>query len=97
MSYLRLINALLLAAAVTMALVLGVVSLIYAIYAGENPRLARDLPGLLTVTGVFAAHAVVCATAFIGLLRQRWWLWFGQVAVVLVSVVLSIFVWEFLQ
>lgn len=97
MNYLKLVNALLLAAAVTMTLVLGVVSLIYALYADETPRLGRELPGLLTITGVFAVYAVVTGFAFIGLLRQHWWRWLGQGAVVLVSVALSAFVWEFLQ
>lgn len=97
MNYLRLVNALLLAAAVTMALVLGVVSLIYAIYAGETPRLGRELPGLLTITGVFAVYALVAGFALVGVLRRRWWLWLGQGAVLLVSIALAIFVWEFLQ
>lgn len=97
MNYLRLVNALLLAAAVTMALVLGVVSLIYAIYADETPRLGRDLPGLLTITGVFVAYAAVTGFALLGLLRERWWRWLGQGAVLMVSAGLSIFVWEFLQ
>ena len=59
-----------------MALVLGVVALIYAIYAGETPRLARDLPGLLGLAAVFGLFAALMGVSSLALYRRwrGWWL-----------------------
>lgn len=97
MNYLRIINVLLLAAAVTMAVVLGVVALIYALYAGETPRLARELPGILTITSAFAVYALIAGAACMALFKRWRWLWLGQGALIVASGFLGMFIWEFLQ
>lgn len=85
MKYLLILDAVLLAACATMALVLGVVSLIYGFYT-EVRYVAAQLPLLLAATGVFAATALACLVALHGVHRRKRWWWAGQLAVVAVAV-----------
>ncbi|MGB1556340.1 MAG: hypothetical protein ACPHCJ_01015 [Oceanococcaceae bacterium] len=66
-----------------MALVLLVVLLIYAVYMGEKPTLARDLPLLAFTTVVFTLLGGCAATASWGRAKARPWAWRWDLALLL--------------
>lgn len=69
-----------LGSATSIALVLAMVVVIFALTAGDQPAIGREYPGLLVSAGLFAVLAAVAAAAFIGLQRQRSWRWVAQAA-----------------
>lgn len=70
MKFLTVLNAVLLAAAGVIALVLGVVCILFAFNLGEDIAVA-SLPGVLRHTAIFLALALVSATAFLSLLKRH--------------------------
>ncbi|MBI2383472.1 MAG: hypothetical protein HYV18_05320 [Gammaproteobacteria bacterium] len=83
MKYLQILNAVVAAVGASFTVVLGVVCLIYAVYLGEVPRLARELPMLLAMTAGFAALGAFGWLAFQGQRRGRPWAWAMEGAVLL--------------
>lgn len=71
-------DAAMLALMLVLAVVLGVVCIMYGVYADESPRVAAELPLLLRSTAVFALLSIAWGTAFAGALRERAWLWPAQ-------------------
>lgn len=71
-----------LALMLTFAVVLGVVCLMYGVYANDSPRVAAELPLLLQSTLVFAILSAAWGTAFLAALRRRVWLWPAQLIAV---------------
>ena len=78
MRQLTYLNIALLALFVTMALVLGVVCLIYLFYIADDPRLRAELSYLLISTSWFFALAIVSAAATYWLVKRRRGLWLMQ-------------------
>ncbi|HHQ15180.1 MAG TPA: hypothetical protein ENK16_09120 [Chromatiales bacterium] len=58
---------------VSLSFGLGVVLFVFWFLQSESSRFSTEMPYLLTSTAIFTALSVVCATAFIGCLRQRRW------------------------
>ena len=58
-----------------MALIMGVVLLMYAVYLDAEPRLARDLPFLLFMGGWFTAGAISFGLGSWAYWRDRPWRW----------------------
>ena len=75
MKFLTIFNASLSALCLTMAVVQGVVCLLYAFAVQEAPRLRDDLPLLLGSTLIFLIMGLLFLAGFIGLWRQRRWRW----------------------
>jgi hypothetical protein len=70
-SYVQIANAVATALGATMALVLAVVCLQYAVYMGEQPQLRAQMPALVTLTLLFAGFGLAGGAAFVG--QRRLW------------------------
>ena len=69
-----------LGSAASIALVLVMVVVIFALTAGGQAVIARETPALLAAAALFAVLAAVSGTAFVGLQRERSWRWLAQAA-----------------
>ena len=67
----QILNATITALGATLAIVLAVVCLQYAVNLDLNPQLRDQMPGLITLTGLCAALGLAGAAAFLGQ-RRRW-------------------------
>jgi hypothetical protein len=72
-SYLQILNAVLLALGSAMGLILAVVCLLYGVHVGREPHLADDLPQLFVLTGLFVGVAGAGGLALLGH-RRNWML-----------------------
>ena len=82
-----------LGSAASIALVLAMVVVIFALTVGGQPALGREYPGLLASAGLFAVLAAVAALAFIGVQRGRSWRWLAQGALWLALVLVGWYYW----
>lgn len=89
-------NAVVLAIAVTMAVMMGVVCLLYGVYLNEAPQLLEQWPLLTQSTALFVVLAVVAAVAFHGLRRETSWRWLGQAALMLTMATTMGLLWRLL-
>ena len=89
-------NAVLLASAATMAMMMGVVCLLYGIYLDEAPQLRENWPVLTQSALIFAALTAISGVAFYGLLRNKTWRWYGQAAVWPATVLSGWLLWKLL-
>lgn len=80
MRYLLILDAALFAFAATMAVVLGVVVILYSVHTELSARVGTELPEVAAATISFAALALVLGAAFWSLLRQKAWHWWAQAA-----------------
>lgn len=78
MKYLQITNLALLALGVTLTLVLGVESLIYAVYLGADPLVARQLPLVLELTALLGVFSGAALIAWLGHRAQKFWRWPAQ-------------------
>ena len=78
MKYLQILNLTLLALGVTLATVLAVESLIYAVYLGADPLVGRQLPMVLRFTVVFCVFSVASLLAYLGHRGRHGWRWPAQ-------------------
>ena len=69
-----------LGSAASIALVLVMVVVIFALSAAPEAVLGREYPELLATAGLFALLALVSAAAFVGVPRERPWRWLAQAA-----------------
>jgi len=74
------LTGIVLGSAASIALVLVMVVVIFALTAGAQAAIGREYPELLATAGLFALLAAVAGTAFIGLQRERPWRWIAQAA-----------------
>lgn len=80
MKYLQILNVVFAAFGATMVVTLGVVWVLYAVYAGSQPQLRGQMHGLVVLVAWFAAFGLAGAAAFAGH-RRRWPLrWLAQAA-----------------
>lgn len=78
MKALNLFNAVMLALAVTFALMLGVVFIIYSFYLDATPRMRGDWLQVGKITSLFVLLSAVAAAAFVGQRRVARWRWPAQ-------------------
>lgn len=78
MKYLQLLNWVLLVAGVMMTLVLGVVTLIMAIYREEAAQVGGSFSGVAVTAGVFALFAFTAALTVWSMRRGFAWRWLAQ-------------------
>lgn len=74
------LTGIVLGSATSIALVLGMVVVIFAFTGNQHAVVGREVPGLLVSAGHFTVLAAAAATAFVGLQRDRPWRWLAQVA-----------------
>ncbi len=82
-----------LGSAVSIALVLTMVVVIFAFSAGAQPAIGTEYPTLLATAGLFALLAGIAGAAFAGLQRRRPWRWYAQAAMWLALALLGWFYW----
>jgi len=82
-----------LGSAASIALVLAMVAVIFALTAGQQPVVGREYPELLVSAGLFAVLAAAAGAAFVGLQRERPWRWLAQVAMWLGVAVIGWYYW----
>lgn len=96
MKALLIVDAALLALAGTLAMVLGVVLILYGFNTGLSTSVDAEMPLLATVMGWFTGLAVVLGLAFWSLLRRFAWRWWAQGAATVAVVVGSMYLYRVL-
>jgi hypothetical protein len=74
------LTGIVLGSATSIALVLGMVVVIFAFTGNQQAVVGREVPGLLVSAGLFTVLSAAAATAFVGLQRERPWRWLAQAA-----------------
>lgn len=74
------LTGIVLGSATSIALVLGMVVVIFALTGSQQAMVGREIPGLLVSVGLFTVLSAAAATAFAGLQRDRPWRWLAQAA-----------------
>lgn len=82
-----------LGSAASIALVLAMVVVIFALFSGSRAALGEEYPKLLATAGFFAVLAAIAGAAFAGLQRQRPWRWYAQAAMWLALAMLCWYYW----
>lgn len=78
MKLLRLYNIALTLIGATMALLLAVVCLLYAVHIDASPKMREEWPALVAATLMFGALALASAVAWQGLRKNAAWQWPAQ-------------------
>jgi len=74
------LTGIVLGSAASIALVLLMVLVIFALSTGAQVALGREVPDLLAAAALFALLAAVSGAAFVGIQRERRWRWLAQAA-----------------
>ncbi len=74
------LTGIVLGSATSIALVLVMVVVIFALTAGTQAAVGREYPELLATAGIFALLGAIAGAAFVGLQRERPWRWLAQAA-----------------
>jgi len=82
-----------LGSAASIALVLAMIIVIFALSTGRQPAVGREFPNLLTAAALFALLAATAGAAFVGLQRERPWRWFAQAAMWLALAAVGWYYW----
>lgn len=82
-----------LGSAASIALVLAMVVVIFALWSGAQPAIGAEYPTLLATAGLFAVLAGIAGAAFAGLQRRLPWRWYAQVAMWLALAMLGWYYW----
>jgi hypothetical protein len=82
-----------LGSAVSIALVLAMVVVIFALTSGSQPAIGAEYPTLLVTAGLFAVLAGIAGSAFAGLQRRLPWRWHAQAAMWLALAMLGWYYW----
>jgi len=82
-----------LGSAASIALVLAMVVVIFALSSGVQPAIGSEYPTLLATTGLFAVLAGMAGAAFAGLQRRLAWRWYAQAAMWLTLAMLGWYYW----
>jgi hypothetical protein len=82
-----------LGSAASVALVLLMVVLVFALSRGGEAAVRAEFPGLLAAAGLFAVLAAAAASAFVGLQRRRPWRWTAQAAMWLALAAIAFYYW----
>jgi hypothetical protein len=87
------LTGIVLGSAASIALVLAMVVVIFALTASQQPTVSREYPGLLVTAGLFAVLAAAAGAAFVGLQRERSWRWFAQAVMWLLVAAIAWYYW----
>ena len=82
-----------LGSAASIALVLVMVVVVFALSAGGQSAVRVEFPGLLASAGFFGVLAAAAAAAFAGLQRERPWRWAAQALMWLLLAAIAWFYW----
>ncbi len=82
-----------LGSAASIALVLTMVIVIFALTAAQQPSVGQEYPDLLVTAGLFAVLAALAGAAFVGLQRERPWRWFAQALMWLAMAAIGGYYW----
>ena len=80
MQPIAIITGILLGTSLSIGLSLCVVLFLFFLLMDDHPRLASEFPALLASAGIFVLMTTICAISFVGVLRERSWRWYSQVA-----------------
>jgi hypothetical protein len=72
------LTGVILGSAASIALVLAMVVVIFALSSGEQAAIGAEYPSLLATAGLFAILAGIAGAAFAGLQRRKPWRWHAQ-------------------
>lgn len=87
------VTGVILGSAVSIALVLAMVVVIFVLSPGAGPAVGTEYPRLLLTAGLFAVLAALAGAAFSGLQRRRPWRWHAQAAMWLALAMLGWYYW----
>ena len=87
------LTGVILGSAASIALVLLMVVLVFALTARQEPALGDEYPALLASAGLFAALAAAAGAAFVGLQRERSWRWAAQAVMWIVLAGIACYYW----
>ena len=93
MSPLAVLTGIILGSAVTIAIGLALVIVVFLSVSGDYPSLAREYGQLLQSFLLFLGLGFVSGYAFIGTLRRRRWLWVAQGGTWLTIAALGFYYW----
>lgn len=96
MRALLILDAALFALAATLALVLGVVLILYGFHTDLSSRVGAEMPMLATVMGCFAVLALLLGIAFWSQLRRVAWRWWAQAAAAFAVIAGSLYLYRLL-
>lgn len=82
-----------LGSAVSIAVVLGMILVIYLMIATDHPRVLDEYSGLVKALVLFGILTAVSAIAFLGLQRRASWRWVAQGAMWLAFLGIGYFYW----
>jgi hypothetical protein len=93
LSPLGFLTGIVLGSAASIALVLAMVAVIFALTAGGQPAIGQEYPGLLAAAALFGMLAAASALAFVGLQRHRPWRWPAQAAMWIALLLVALYYW----
>lgn len=96
MKALLILNAALCALATTLALVIGVVLILYSFHTDLSSRISAEMPMLATIMTCFAVLAGALGLAFWSQLRRASWRWWAQVGAAIGVFAGSLFLYRLL-
>lgn len=96
MNFLRWWTVALMMFGATMALIMGVVCLLYYIYLDSAPALREQLPLLTNLVALFTVLGILGFTAFIPLRRQNRWMWPTQALLFIGAITITMTFWRLL-
>lgn len=77
----------------SIAVVLGMILVIYLMIASDHPRVLEEYSGLVQALALFSVLTAVSAVAFLGLQRRSGWRWVAQGAMWLAFAGIGFFYW----
>lgn len=93
MSPLAVFTGIVMGSAVTIALGLAMVLVVFVILSGEHPRLTAEYGTLLRSFGLFFVLALCASSAFVSQLRRHSWRWYAQAATWAVIAGIAAYYW----
>lgn len=94
MRYLLILDAALFAMAGTLAVVLGVVLILYSFHTELSARVPAEMAQVAAVAGCFALLSAATGTAFWSLLRSASWRWWAQGGALLSMALGALFLYD---
>ncbi|MGH6892121.1 MAG: hypothetical protein ACREEP_07675 [Dongiaceae bacterium] len=82
-----------LGSAASIALVLTMVVVIFALSSGSQAAIGTEYPRLLGAAGLFAVLTAIAGAAFMGVQHGRPWRWYAQAAMWLALALLGWYYW----
>ncbi len=82
-----------LGSAVSIAVVLGMILVIYLMIAVDHPYVLEEYSGLVHALVLFSILTAVAAAAFLGLQRRTGWRWVAQGGMWLACLAIGLYYW----